>query len=1810
MVCLIKSRYKKELNHYASILGSEEAAYYVLAANNGYTLDKTPNGEPSALYNALLEYRGGEEEAVLGKAVAYTPQFFENYGNWTETNGEPSIVDLAGGYLSDGKDLSEVLEDNGKFVETCHALEQANILDHSLAILSTIGACRDEYAAQYLKQWLKDHSESNKYEQKNQEFIAKSRWTIDKINTLMGKTQRTLAERFGLIRTEQNGKIVYVSKSKDSRDQLRVEFVNSLTVGDYVSQDGVVKKGVFYDKKNTDAMYSLIQISLEDGDPSTFIHELSHSYIRQFWNSNVVQNALKEIDNETPGRLTSRDLEEILAEDITNKVLNKKSSGFWRGIRKIFNILTAGLLFKDKQDIRDLISSYFIMNRDLSYDEAEQITYSMYIGPMYSSRHNITEREVFKTIVNGLKRKIKALQATDPSSANIARTKQNIQRAEARNANDSQDVQATVEDFLNQAIDEICEAEHYLANIQQNGLSSLDPREFMNILNNVIKYYQVTLDDYINPLTQNNKTSYLAPNTTLYNQYDQIRSITARISSLYYNILGQYIDKTIEDFVEQNVDVGDRARIAQNMKYWIRNEIEDGKLQAGELIFGGTTSSRSPIVRMVEFMVSSANTTVRIQTNTIGHILQSLYNACKPKVSMSNFMKTFIELDRTGKPTGYFLRDINYGQFYRDRDAFIEKLDAKYGVQVEIDSRGNEERVWPDDYAWRNYQDELDDWLDLHSNRKFTAEYYKDRRKYMSRDTLAELDYIQDRINTIKNKCIDPTTGIPFMFELSVEDRQELRKLEQDKEQLANPYIIVLDVKGNVVSIQPKSGDALRMANEIRDYRRATGKRFHYTANRQKYAQIEKYIRDKYGDSSIEMSRFKYDYLSTIINPELWDIVGQMIYSDTAEAKRLLELQYRKNAILRICYNKKGEFVQPNLSVLNEDAFKELKTIDEEITRLALKQGIDFHVHSPFDVAFFDVFTKNPVMYDDETTYFDHLLTEAHKASQHNPNAVSQFYDTYTYINKDGSRVPLRAFFYTAPIQKNIKIHGKSIEAIIQSPTGALNEINDDSSYRNLQWDPTDSSAIQPLRKDKDGNVLYDNSDKYNEIMSDKAKRVFYKKLLDIMDKAYKKLPHYHDRAKYLMPQIADKDLGRLAGGWRDIVAAFTKWGGIDDDIEINMSQTLSPIGTPVNMIPIRWNRLNKSIKLNTDVLYTVIAFSKMAAEYEQKVQIAPIIEAFIEESRNSSIGNYKQTDQTKKLEDYADMQIYGNLKKPLTKERFGNTAGDIEKRLSLFFGGLMEISHMKLMSRNLRAVAKNLLDSIFTALAEISGKKYFTFKDFAYSIHYAFKDIIKAASGIGNPNTSSKLAAAMQFTGAAETVDSLFQHQKNSTVLRLFKRFFCMGEYTLVDYLIKGVITGMTFHHTRLVYNPLTKKDEFMTQDQIRYAYTAAGLNKEEGSKKWSESNITLWDAYTIDKRGNFVLDSKYEDIVRPLNPVTGKRSNKIETRIAGTIRERGSVVNGILDSSNRGGGSRNYLFAALLQMRGWMVTHFFDYFKNGSDFAEYVRAYDSSKNLKQNVKDSEQLIKESEDVAYAGQYNFETGTIERGVYRGLHKAVSRWLIGSMHLNRVLNTNKCTDNEKYQVRRLNAVLVGLFIACLLTIITGKKLEKDKEDKLMNYLYTISVATVSERATTVPGVQVLTTLDVIRTPIIAYTLVEDFSSITELMADGYEASTYNSSEANYAAEYKRNITHGTYKNMLQWQKNALKTNAELYPYINVNNIYRSISPESNKSSANYYRQIFPTNKLSYKPKINKTKNNDNQSILADVWDYFTNVTNQ
>ena len=90
------------LDQYTDILGSYDAAYYVLSENNGYGLDKAPNGEPSKLYNDLLSiYNNDHSMAIRAKSMVYSDNFKNWFGDWIKVASSTEAAHKLTSYLND-----------------------------------------------------------------------------------------------------------------------------------------------------------------------------------------------------------------------------------------------------------------------------------------------------------------------------------------------------------------------------------------------------------------------------------------------------------------------------------------------------------------------------------------------------------------------------------------------------------------------------------------------------------------------------------------------------------------------------------------------------------------------------------------------------------------------------------------------------------------------------------------------------------------------------------------------------------------------------------------------------------------------------------------------------------------------------------------------------------------------------------------------------------------------------------------------------------------------------------------------------------------------------------------------------------------------------------------------------------------------------------------------------------------------------------------------------------------------------------------------------------------------------------------------------------------------------------------------------------------------------------------------------------------------------------------------------------------------------------------------------------------------------
>ena len=172
------------LKEYTEILGSENAAYYVLSENNGYGLDKAPNGEPSKLFSDLLEhYNGDRVAAIQAKARTYSESFKDWFGDWVNPLKPGDIVF---GHPAIGKTYS---------------LESGEYKDKIIDWDVEFNEKRDK--------WIEDHSNTVKgtpeYKKARNEYLIYPENHPDYVEFLTEEWERVKSK------TKKEGKILFAS---------------------------------------------------------------------------------------------------------------------------------------------------------------------------------------------------------------------------------------------------------------------------------------------------------------------------------------------------------------------------------------------------------------------------------------------------------------------------------------------------------------------------------------------------------------------------------------------------------------------------------------------------------------------------------------------------------------------------------------------------------------------------------------------------------------------------------------------------------------------------------------------------------------------------------------------------------------------------------------------------------------------------------------------------------------------------------------------------------------------------------------------------------------------------------------------------------------------------------------------------------------------------------------------------------------------------------------------------------------------------------------------------------------------------------------------------------------------------------------------------------------------------------------------------------------------------------------------------------------------------------------------------------------
>lgn len=1675
MVCIIRSKYQNELKQLSGILGGEKAAHYALCMNNGYNLTDTKEGKHSKLFDQLKE-KYGEDEAIRMKTYIFTPQFTEKFGDWynyavenTDENGEPEV----------------------QFVEKFYNKQQQKDSQKSI-MMSTFGI---ESKLDQMKESLSwDEGEAIDAAIQNSLQIEDQKTTINpgeplihffkrkninranfinsRVNQIMQKRQQVLAQHYGLKQVvKDDGSIEYSTDSKDVDKQILVKFVNSL--GD--------KRGMYREAEHT------LYISLINADPTTMNHELAHYYVRTFWQSKEVQKALSIFDDK---KLSSRQLEERLVEEITSRTMAENFSTepqkrsiiqqFWNSFKNLLNRLILGKMTESKKnDILDSIAANFYLNKQLEQDYKSMAFYDKYNGDMFQQGDipNANDLKVYETISTAVKRRYSAERAQKAKDtikiqtlrAKIKEYQEDIdlgffgERVTRSTDEQQEKITSNVEWILDQARRELNVLGRHLSD-NRAGVEQMTAKQLFDALTNVVGYYEYIFNNKQYGIFQslgkygNSGIAEFKNDSTLYQAFQEAKRDLDSIHEELNTQIKEYLGKRLYDFVQDNVTIGDKDVFYQNVMHWLYNEIDNGSLNAFEKYVGIASSSKSQLIRIVDNMIQSVKNEKRRNALTVGHEFVSKMNKLAGH-SVSNYQARFCETDSDGKTTGYWVRPINYGQYYKEKRQFVVDLAKKLGLNPDSKT-GRVDLSNVDTKTKRDFLNSIEDWVGEHAHRRYKAEYYKKKREFLSDDTMRTMGAIQRQINVLLSKQYDED-GYFMPYRLGRSDRDLLERLQMEKQQLSNFYDRI-EVSSGEVKIVPKTGDALRMAEEIHAWYNYINGKIKYKPNVEKYNAGLRKLQDQLQNASSSSEKLKiqkriksYVYYNSKLQytEEFQNLLNECHSGE--QDKRLAILQERRRKLLIPAKDVNNALASPDLQNLTIEDLKKIKHIDQQIARRkiiiennyqALKSKEESGTLTPAERKYLDKLEKSneaPSFDFNDIAQMDDIKIRGTETKMYDwwENKLKNegwdqqdITDLLWYNDKDGYSRVLSCFFRMVPkVDENSEDEltlpdGRKIKVLERIPGNAYSELDETSELADEEYDKTSNETMQPKKNGVyNGKAFSYENKQYNKLTEEEKDFLNNYIIKKLMWGSNEKIAGKVSAKSYRMPQIHGNSVEMMWGrGFGPLGIAksigyaagqFSQINETDTEFDMSMSDDLAmrPDGTKVGVIPIRYVKtLDDPEHISTDIIGSVMSYWMMAENFRLVSQLTPDLELI-----HDSVNNGTTTDTAKVIREMIDTYMYdkhtklnenSNKKMSKSAQRLIKSADTIRKNTS-----------RTLLSHNYFTIMKGFLDASKTVGIEALTGKYITAKDMAYAHSYIARSLGTIAASVGKPNVHGWLAAAMQYNGCTKSIDESFSHTQNTWATKFLRDNLLMGGYTVTDFIVTGMICASVYHHFRLVHVPMVEKvdksktlynaeykvtgweDRFVNQEEAMDLYYKAGLGDQAGIQNYENAKITLHDAY-VEENSNFVIRDEFKD----------KVSKRLEDIVSNTIKERSAVANGMMPENGRHSVAYTNPFARwIMVMRGYLPTLGFDRFKAGSDFSEYKSdkynptSFNAIKYKRNNGEMSEEEFERAREYyeRYDGQFNFNTATVDRGQVRATITALRKTINNALQLAKHLIT-------------------------------------------------------------------------------------------------------------------------------------------------------------------------------------------------------------
>ena len=1593
---------------------------------------------------------------------------------------------------------------------TRNNISPKNIKPFGEEIYSTLSDAiskRDQYIDQIKAQYKKDTGKDMQASQINK---AKSSYNKNQLQKSLDQYQQVISAAHKLYMNDG----MWMSTRHGKDDAILEFFVNSLnqqTFDRYRTRQSEKYK-VFASIQDPSSAVNMIRQAFEDGDVQTLDKVMTRDYIRMMWDSDLIQTGLDILNSEQKG--TSQELETRLVNAITDENLesrihNKKIieyvKTFWQKLNNLVKSLFGKHTYTKEQqsEILTAIQSAMLWNRELEKSEGLQPIYKRAEADYASTLSQTPQDErAISTIIEGTKTRLRAANAKkNKNQSLINKLKSQIENNERINPKDVKQEYNLIVKTIENANKDINSTLLYLSNLDYNNVGSWNAEQLNSIQRDIIGFYSGIIDNIQSLFPQNEETAL-----SLYNKYmlsknpngidvqaalNEVQSTINRVREQYRDeVLHRFAKFYIDAYIDSQDQLQDKEKLKARADRFLSQDAQYGNLASGEIIVGMASRSKSPVVRIIDSIIQDTEAEKGRIVLATGKKLVDAYNKIRPtgsQISPTNYQKKFMALDKDGVPTGYLINDLNRGQFYIDRDEFISKLNDKYSnkdkygdAAIDIDDQGNitwnDEDETADNSVYNQYNDELDEWLDKHCIRRYKLEYYKKRRRYLSRYALQLQRQIQRDIAILTQKATVEAeeNGKKFNYidtsKLTSQELKRLKNLRKQKRDLGSHYIITSD-KNGLLHVEEKVGDALKVADEISRWNNFLRDHVKYKPDWKTFNKVKedvlgkdvdiklirlqnaafidenkqytdeqlnaaKQAQKEYNELYDKWKKFMDDNSCYQITPQFWELLKRSVGHFNDE--KLSMLQKRHTELVRALKDK-DDLCAPNLYTkaglgINTDRsmWAELKRIEQAIAdRKAelLKDGQ--HIDGTKEVKFGDIANMaNSVVSDqDQQAFLPYLYNQWANAASNNTDLWGTFNDLFTYngIGKNGQRqvMYLNVFKYLEP--RGFKVldgNGNQIQAIERVPINEYQSLDESSDFvNNESYAKTRTDYKGQQFDNTDGHAmqplysLY--KDKRFDKLNDKEKQ-FLDLLRSTLNEANSKIPQRALSRDGLLPQITGQKMSLLGRSFTNHKFWSTIGYCIQDIAGKTYAESDKDATTNIDLPRRPDGSIVNNIpiryvnRLNNRALLSTDVLGSIIEYYNMATN-------FEQKSKNiDQLELVQQALQAQAAKYNVKPQQADKVKNMLTQAYYGKTTSfSFNDDETITTGKARTIQFAK----TFRKLATwSMLAANFTTIQV----GYFDSLMSAMADAFGGKYITGSDFRYGFIHSMIHFVKMISNIGNPVINDKLSAAMQYNQLSKSNSEIFGQLDQSKISRILDQYFTMGGYTLTDYMMNSAVLMSFYHACRLIQFPNGKQEfLNKSEAINRLTKIGYTQKEAVDTWKKSKTNLWDAYE-LKDGLFQVKDQYKNivtkRVENQMQKKLHDRTAVYNGVVPMSEKAKLQQNIFASYIALMRGFFINTYWDRFNTGVDYA--------------NINDDEDVNWKSEykrdDMGFE---DLRTGEFQGALFKDFCRGLSKGLHNmkfALHL--AQSKNKLTSNQLYAVKRCGAeitMILGLTASLL-----------------------------------------------------------------------------------------------------------------------------------------------------------------------------------